>query len=188
MNTCNRLCRLRRSCFSYRERAAAGEASKRFRRTIFTATRRAAANSSGGRADESGTKLLPSNASLAGLADIIFSTVTANQARVAAEATAPHLKSTHLYADLNSVSPGLKQAIAQVIEASGARFVEVAVMAPVPPYGHRVPLLTGGNYASGIRKTAFAVWNEDRDGRRPMSATLPRRRCAAASWSRALKL
>ena len=100
------------------------------------------------RAEESGARLVASNAALATTSDIIFSTVTANQALAAAEQTAPHLSSTHLYADLNSVSPGLKRAIAQVIESSGARFVEVAVMAPVPPYGHQVPLLTGGCYAS----------------------------------------
>jgi len=99
------------------------------------------------RAAETAVNLVPSNAALAAVADIIFSTVTANQAHAAAEQTAPHLQSTHLYADLNSVSPGLKQAIAQVIETSGARFVEVAVMAPVPPYGHQVPLLTGGRHA-----------------------------------------
>jgi 3-hydroxyisobutyrate dehydrogenase-like beta-hydroxyacid dehydrogenase len=99
------------------------------------------------RAEETATLLVPSNASLTAVADIIFSTVTANQARAAAEQTAPHLKSAHLYADLNSVSPGLKQSIAQVVEDSGARFVEVAVMAPVPPYGHQVPLLTGGRHA-----------------------------------------
>ena len=99
------------------------------------------------RADEAGANLVASNASLANAADIVLSTVTANQALAAAAETAPHLKPTHLYADLNSVSPGLKQSIAHAIEASGARFVEVAVMAPVPPYGHKVPLLTGGPHA-----------------------------------------
>jgi 3-hydroxyisobutyrate dehydrogenase-like beta-hydroxyacid dehydrogenase len=86
-----------------------------------------------GRAGEAGAKLLASNAELAAAAEIILSTVTANQALAAAAETAPHLKSTHLYADLNSVSPGLKQAIARAIDVSAARFVEVAVMAPVPP-------------------------------------------------------
>jgi 3-hydroxyisobutyrate dehydrogenase-like beta-hydroxyacid dehydrogenase len=99
------------------------------------------------RAAEAGAKLVPSGAALAAVSDIIFSTVTANQAFAAAEQTAPHLKPTHLYADLNSVSPGLKQTLARVIGATGAKFVEVAVMAPVPPYGHQVPLLTGGSHA-----------------------------------------
>src|SRR5258708_6646265 len=35
-----------------------------------------------------------------------------------------------------------------MIAATGARFVEIAVMAPVPPHGHRVPMLAGGEAAS----------------------------------------
>jgi 3-hydroxyisobutyrate dehydrogenase-like beta-hydroxyacid dehydrogenase len=99
------------------------------------------------RAEETRTTLVDSNAVLAARCDVIFSTVTANQAGAAAEQTAPYLKATHLYADLNSVSPRLKQAIAATITAHGGRFVEVAVMAAVPPYGHKVPLLTGGTAA-----------------------------------------
>jgi len=100
------------------------------------------------RAEEAATPLVPSNAALAELADIVFSAVTANQALAAAEQTAPHLRSGQIYADLNSVSPGLKQAISEIVETHGGRFVEVAVMAPVPPYGHKVPLLTGGAAAA----------------------------------------
>jgi 3-hydroxyisobutyrate dehydrogenase-like beta-hydroxyacid dehydrogenase len=74
----------------------------------------------------------------------MLSAVTADQAFHAAEQNAPHLTAQHIYADLNSVSPGVKQSIARVIEASGARFAEIAMMAPVPPYGHKVPMLAGG--------------------------------------------
>jgi 3-hydroxyisobutyrate dehydrogenase-like beta-hydroxyacid dehydrogenase len=101
-----------------------------------------------GRAKETQTALMASNAELAAASDIIFSTVTANQAEAAAEQTAPHLETRHLYADLNSVSPGLKQTLAKLIEAAGARFVEVAVMSAVPPHGHKVPMLTGGAVAA----------------------------------------
>jgi len=100
------------------------------------------------RAAETQTKLAASNAALAAASDIIFSTVTANQAGSAAAQTAPHLSSHHLYADLNSVSPGLKQSLAKLIDATGARFVEVAVMSAVPPHGHKVPMLTGGPAAA----------------------------------------
>lgn len=96
------------------------------------------------RAEAAGVSLLASNAELCASGRIILSAVTANQALAAAEQTAPYLTADHLYADLNSVSPGLKQSIGDIVAARGARFVEVAVMAPVPPYGHRVPLLTGG--------------------------------------------
>jgi 3-hydroxyisobutyrate dehydrogenase len=81
---------------------------------------------------------------LAASAEIIFSAVTSSSALEAATQNAPFLTSRHIYADINSVSPALKQDIDRVISATGARFVEVAVMAPVGPYGHKVPMLLGG--------------------------------------------
>ncbi len=96
------------------------------------------------RAEESGTRLVGSNEELTAAADIVISTVTANQALEAGHQSAPGLGPGQLYADLNSVSPVLKQTIDRVISATGARFVEVAVMAPAPPYGHKVPMLVGG--------------------------------------------
>lgn len=96
------------------------------------------------RAAKTGTQLVDSNRELSDLSDIVFSTVTSDQALIAAEQTAPGLGARHLYADLNSVSPSLKQAIDRVISATGARYVEVAVMSPIPPYEHRAPMLIGG--------------------------------------------
>ncbi|MGD0133984.1 MAG: DUF1932 domain-containing protein [Bryobacteraceae bacterium] len=96
------------------------------------------------RAREANTVLVETNRALAESCDIMLSAVTADQAFQAAEQNAPHLTAQHIYADLNSVSPGVKQSIARVIEASGARFAEIAMMAPVPPYGHKVPMLAGG--------------------------------------------
>src|SRR5262245_21356953 len=72
-----------------------------------------------------------SNRELAEAAQIIFSTVTCARAKEAAEQTAPFLTPHHIYADLNSISPALKQDIEQVITAAGAGFVEAAVMSPV---------------------------------------------------------
>ncbi len=99
------------------------------------------------RAQETGTLMVETNAGLARSSAIILSTVTADQAANAAEQTAPFLDAHHIYADLNSVSPGMKQSLERIITATGARFVEIAVMAPVPPHGHRVPMLAGGRSA-----------------------------------------
>jgi len=104
------------------------------------------------RAAETGTRLVESNAELAAAAGWIWSAVTSDQAAAAAAQNAPYLTPDHLYADLNSVSPAVKQAIARQIGATGARFVEVAMMQPVPPYGHRVPILAGGDGAEAFRE------------------------------------
>ncbi len=97
------------------------------------------------RARLSQTKLLPSSAAIAAASDILFSTVTSSSSLDAARQTQPFLESRHIYADLNSVSPARKREVADVVRAGGAGFVEAAVMAPVQPYGHRVPMLLGGD-------------------------------------------
>jgi 3-hydroxyisobutyrate dehydrogenase-like beta-hydroxyacid dehydrogenase len=96
------------------------------------------------RAGQAGTRLVDSNRELAASCDILMSAVTADQALTAAHQTSPYLSANHIYADLNSVSPGVKQSIARVVESTGAKFAEIAMMAPVPPYGHKVPMLAGG--------------------------------------------
>jgi 3-hydroxyisobutyrate dehydrogenase-like beta-hydroxyacid dehydrogenase len=106
------------------------------------------------RASESGVALAASSNELAASCTTVLSTVTASSALEAAEQTAPFLDARHLYADLNSVSPATKQSIDTAIRASGARFVEGAIMSPVPPHGHRVPILLGGQ---GAREFAEAM-------------------------------
>jgi 3-hydroxyisobutyrate dehydrogenase-like beta-hydroxyacid dehydrogenase len=96
------------------------------------------------RARETQTELMQSNAALAEACDVILCAVTADQALKAAEQTAPFLGSRHFYCDVNSVSPQMKQAIGRTVSRGGSRFVEAAMMAPVPPHGHKVPMLLGG--------------------------------------------
>jgi 3-hydroxyisobutyrate dehydrogenase len=102
------------------------------------------------RARASGALLAPGSQALAESADLLLSTVTSSSALDAAVQTAPFLRPGHIYADLNSVSPARKREIAAIVTATGASFVEVAVMAPVEPYGHRVPMLLGGPDAAAF--------------------------------------
>ena len=96
------------------------------------------------RAARSGAALCPTLADLVGRSRIIFSTVVSTVALSVARDAAPHLGDGHIYMDLNSTSPAVKGEIAGVVTATGARFVEAAVMAAVPPLGHKVPMLLGG--------------------------------------------
>lgn len=95
-------------------------------------------------ARETQTEIVESNAALAQACNVIFCAVTADQALNAAEQTAPFLESRHFYCDVNSVSPRMKQTIARIVSPQGAKFVEAAMMAPVPPHLHKVPMLLGG--------------------------------------------
>lgn len=104
------------------------------------------------RAQETRTELVEFSAALASAADVIISAVTADQAIPAAEQTAPYLTAQHIYADLNSVSPRTKQTVGETISRSGARFVEIAVMGPIPPLLQKTPMLLGGSAAPAFKE------------------------------------
>mgnify|MGYP003582902181 CR=1 FL=1 len=86
-------------------------------------------------------------------ADLVISAVTASSAKQAAVATAHFLKPGQYFMDINSVSPATKELDRDAIEGAGAFYVESAVMAPVPPYGLRVPMLLGGPNAAALSES-----------------------------------
>lgn len=87
---------------------------------------------------------------LAGAA-AVFSLVTADQALVAAQSAASRIPPGALYFDCNSCAPGTKRRAAEIIDTAGGRYVDVAVMAPVHPALHHVPLLASGPHAEAAR-------------------------------------
>ncbi|MFI5012445.1 MAG: DUF1932 domain-containing protein [Hyphomicrobiales bacterium] len=111
---------------------------------------RAAAGALRRKAEDAGVALKASAADAARGARIVVSAVTAASARDVAQAAAGYLGAGQLFLDINSVSPETKRANAADVERSGARYVEAAVMAPVPPHGLKVPILLGGSAAPEI--------------------------------------
>ncbi|MFM5914667.1 MAG: DUF1932 domain-containing protein [Chakrabartia godavariana] len=99
------------------------------------------------RYEEAGVTGADSTAEAVRGADAVFSVVTADQALAVARAAAPAFPQDAFYFDMNSVAPDAKRAAAAVIDASGGRYVDVAVMAPVNPARMAVPLLVSGPYA-----------------------------------------
>ncbi len=87
----------------------------------------------------------------------VFSVVTADQALVAAKAAAPHLPKGAFWFDCNSCAPKTKRQAADVIEAVGGRYVDAAVMAPVYPKRHHVPLLISGPHASAAERVLLSL-------------------------------
>jgi len=82
--------------------------------------------------------------------DIIVAAVTASSSLAAVESVAPHIKGTPYYLDINSVSPGRKQDTARLLASTGARYVDVAILAPIHPKKHKTPLLLAGEHASSV--------------------------------------
>ena len=78
-------------------------------------------------------------------ADLIFSTVTADQALAVAKKVSMHLKKGSFFFDLNSCAPSSKQEACENIQIFHGRYVDVAVMAPVSAKKHLVPLMISGD-------------------------------------------
>jgi len=96
--------------------------------------------------EKMGVRLAHSAAGAVAQADMIISAVTAASSYEAAESVAPHLSGNPYYLDINSVSPGRKQATAKLLDGR-ARYIDVAVIAPIHPKRHRTPLLIAGSHA-----------------------------------------
>jgi 3-hydroxyisobutyrate dehydrogenase-like beta-hydroxyacid dehydrogenase len=95
-----------------------------------------------------GVRLATSAADAVRGSDMIVSAVTAASSLTAAQQVKPHL-SGQVFLDINSVSPGRKQETAREL-AAAARYVDVAVMAPVHPARHRTPMLLAGPEAEAV--------------------------------------
>jgi 3-hydroxyisobutyrate dehydrogenase-like beta-hydroxyacid dehydrogenase len=80
-------------------------------------------------------------------ADLVLSVNSAKAAVDAFRAGRPGLELGALWADLNTASPDVKRELAGIAEADGVTFADVAMMAPVPGRGLRVPMLASGDGA-----------------------------------------
>ena len=75
--------------------------------------------------------------------------VTAASSLEAAQSVAPHISGNPYYLDINSVSPGRKKETARLLDGT-ARYVDVAILAPIHPKRHQTPLLLAGPHAQAV--------------------------------------
>jgi 3-hydroxyisobutyrate dehydrogenase-like beta-hydroxyacid dehydrogenase len=83
-------------------------------------------------------------------ADIIISVNWATVAADVAREARAHVTSATIFADHNTAGPALKEELAAILAPSGARVVDVAMMAPVPPLGMRVGMFLAGEGAEEL--------------------------------------
>ena len=95
-----------------------------------------------------------SEAEAADGADLVLSVNSASTAVDALEAGLAGLRAGAAWADLNTASPGTKRELAGIAAGHGVPFADIAIMAPVPGRGLRVPMLATGD-AAGTVATAL---------------------------------
>jgi 3-hydroxyisobutyrate dehydrogenase-like beta-hydroxyacid dehydrogenase len=100
------------------------------------------------RAEALGVRVAADAADAAREARVVISAVTAASAGEVAAAAARYLEPGQIFLDVNSASPNTKRTGAQQVAASGAEYVEGAVMAAVAGPGLKVPILAGGPAAA----------------------------------------
>lgn len=107
-----------------------------------------------------------------GSADVVLSLVVGAATRPVAASAAPHLSDGAIFLDLNSVGPDTKALAANEIAGGKGSFVEGAVMARVPPYAEKVPILVAGKRAAEAAETLNALgMNLEAVGDRPGQAS-----------------
>jgi 3-hydroxyisobutyrate dehydrogenase-like beta-hydroxyacid dehydrogenase len=104
----------------------------------------------------SGVRCASSAADAVRKADIVISAVTAASSVEAALSVKAHLAGRPFVLDINSVSPGRKQQTAKLL-GDTARYVDVAVPAPIHPARHKTPMLIAGAHAEAVAPTLAAL-------------------------------
>ncbi len=89
-------------------------------------------------------------------ADIVISAVTAASSAEAAQSVKAQLAGKPFFLDINSVSPGRKQETARLL-GDAARYVDVAVLAPIHPALHQTPMLLAGPDAGAVAPALAAL-------------------------------
>ncbi len=85
-------------------------------------------------------------------ADIIFSVNYTSESKGIAKEILPFIKNGAIYCEMNTSSPSTKQEIESILLSANIHFVDLAIMAPVPPKGIKVPLLASGGGAKLLAK------------------------------------
>jgi len=83
-------------------------------------------------------------------ADLVLSVNSAKEAVGALRAALPAMAPGAIWADLNTASPGIKRELEQIGQAHGIAVTDIAMMAPVPGIGLRVPMLASGESAPQV--------------------------------------
>ena len=86
-------------------------------------------------------------------ASLVLSVNSASEAVAALEASLGALRPGAVWADLNTAAPSVKQRLAAIGRQRGIAVTDVAMMAPVPGKGLRVPMLASGDGAATAAET-----------------------------------
>ncbi|PYF01970.1 DUF1932 domain-containing protein [Ureibacillus chungkukjangi] len=77
--------------------------------------------------------------------EIVIVAVPADKALEVSGQLMSHVNNSLVYVDVSAANPNIKKQIASNVSASGGKFVDAAMMGPLPVYKHKVPILASGD-------------------------------------------
>jgi 3-hydroxyisobutyrate dehydrogenase-like beta-hydroxyacid dehydrogenase len=92
-----------------------------------------------------------------GDASVVISAVPPAAAVGVAEAVAAYLTPDCIYVDMNSIAGPTARQVGRIVEGHGARFVDAALMGPVPLLQLRVPIVLSGGGALDFHQLALSL-------------------------------
>jgi 3-hydroxyisobutyrate dehydrogenase-like beta-hydroxyacid dehydrogenase len=104
------------------------------------------------RAREAGAIYLESIGEVVNKAEIILSVVPPEASLAAAQEAALQLRPGKMYLDLTSSFPGDMKTLSALIEPTGARFVDGAMMGALPIFGHKVLIYVSSPHAEEVAR------------------------------------
>jgi 3-hydroxyisobutyrate dehydrogenase-like beta-hydroxyacid dehydrogenase len=105
------------------------------------------------RAASSEVELLASAAEVIAASDLVMVAVPASVTLSTCETVIEYFRPKQLYVDLTAASPSVKKAAAALASKQGADFADVAIMAVVRKFKHKVPILASGSGAYRLFET-----------------------------------
>ena len=100
------------------------------------------------RLHDTGTTPMDTVEELLNRAEVIFLIIPAKFARDAALSALPYMTERHLFCDLTTNRPAVKEELGAAFAARNALYVDASVMGAVPIYRHRTPTMISGNGAA----------------------------------------
>jgi 3-hydroxyisobutyrate dehydrogenase-like beta-hydroxyacid dehydrogenase len=104
------------------------------------------------RAREAGIELVPSLRQLVGKSDVIISAVWGSAALKVAVQCVSFVKAGQFYCDINNTAPSVKTQGAEMLNAKGAKYVDLALFVAPDRDKHRSFMLASGNGARPFKR------------------------------------
>jgi 3-hydroxyisobutyrate dehydrogenase-like beta-hydroxyacid dehydrogenase len=104
------------------------------------------------RARRAGVELVPSLRQLVGKSEVIVSAVWGSTALKVAGRCAPFARAGQFYCDINNTAPSAKTQGAEMLNAKGAKYVDLALFVAPDRYRHRSFMLASGDGARPLKR------------------------------------